>query len=332
MVSLKTDLGPPNKKQRSIHQLVCLTFVGEKPCESYTVDHIDQNKVNNYYKNLRWASRTEQNMNKTNTPKAPRKVRLTQDDQIIKIFQSIDEAMIHFRYVRDTIRRACKYGHPIIPGQYLSYDDQASIEGEEWREADAVIGKCVVSSVGRVKYTTGKITYGTFDVHGYRIACPFGKGKKRFQVHILVALAFIGGIPKGKIVNHKDGIKDNNKVENLEIITVSENSRHAVQKGLIKTKPVAQLCPKTNRVISVYKSRRIAAEQTGIKYRTVYDVSIIPHRKSRTFGWKLITNDEYLQLLNILKDSLLEAYISDEGELTISENATPLTLANTIAT
>jgi len=53
-----------------------------------------------------------------------------------------------------------------------------------------------------------------------------------FYVHRLVAQYFIGPIPKGMAVNHRDGDKQNNHVDNLEIVTYSENIRHADTTGL----------------------------------------------------------------------------------------------------
>src|SRR5262249_61995747 len=56
---------------------------------------------------------------------------------------------------------------------------------------------------------------------------------KHFYVHRLVAAAFIKPIPDGMEVNHKDGDKSNNDVENLEIVTSEENLRHARETGLM---------------------------------------------------------------------------------------------------
>lgn len=53
-------------------------------------------------------------------------------------------------------------------------------------------------------------------------------------VHRLVALAFIGAIPKGYHVNHLDGDKTNNRLENLEITTCIGNLQHAWTTGLIQ--------------------------------------------------------------------------------------------------
>jgi len=58
--------------------------------------------------------------------------------------------------------------------------------------------------------------------------------RKSFYVHRLVAETWIGPIPPKLTVNHKDGNKKNNHVDNLEIVTQAENNRHGRENGLIK--------------------------------------------------------------------------------------------------
>lgn len=61
-----------------------------------------------------------------------------------------------------------------------------------------------------------------------------GEIRTQMAIHRLVAEAFIPN-PKNKItVNHKNGIKTDNRLENLEWATISENTQHAFDNGLKK--------------------------------------------------------------------------------------------------
>jgi HNH endonuclease/NUMOD4 motif len=109
---------------------------------------------------------------------------------------------------------------------------------EEWRDIPGYEGLYQVSSLGRVRRLP-RPTYGS-NVNGYKeVYLPDGnicyghsmgtyKQGSRAFVHRLVAAAFLGfDLKSGLDINHKDGNPKNNEVSNLEVVTRSENIRHA---------------------------------------------------------------------------------------------------------
>jgi hypothetical protein len=111
---------------------------------------------------------------------------------------------------------------------------------ENWLAVTGYEGIYEVSDHGRVRrIATWKDNWGTVRKPKGFIA-PQKKGAnyagislsrdgKKYQtyVHILVMKAFFGGIPEGLEPNHKDGNKFNNHIDNLELITHSDNCHHA---------------------------------------------------------------------------------------------------------
>ncbi len=68
---------------------------------------------------------------------------------------------------------------------------------------------------------------------GYRMIGLWIEGKKNcYKLSRLVAKAFIPNIENKPCVNHKNGIKTDDRLENLEWVTISENAIHAYQTGL----------------------------------------------------------------------------------------------------
>jgi hypothetical protein len=75
---------------------------------------------------------------------------------------------------------------------------------------------------------------------GYlRTALTDAEGRlRRFTVHRLVLTTFVGARPIGTECNHKNCVKSDNRLENLEWITPKENSRHAKQNGRLRYTPL----------------------------------------------------------------------------------------------
>lgn len=117
--------------------------------------------------------------------------------------------------------------------------------------------------VGGIKLSPKLKSNGYYEVNLYIKSTK----PKSFYVHRLVAEAWIGDIPKKMTVNHKDGVKSNNSASNLEIVTYSENSKHACKLGLIKPKPMpGELHPKAKATEEdVLKIRKEHKEHRSIK-------------------------------------------------------------------
>jgi hypothetical protein len=111
---------------------------------------------------------------------------------------------------------------------------------EIWKDINGYENLYQVSNLGNVKSLYFKHGYNakllkprlSFD--GYlRVALTKNRIVKNYSVHKLVALSFIPNIGNKPELNHKDAIKLNNKSNNIEWCTHSENMDHAVKNGLM---------------------------------------------------------------------------------------------------
>ena len=85
-----------------------------------------------------------------------------------------------------------------------------------------------VSSLGRVMGPKGVPLKGYIDRYGYHAVGLWNRGyTKGFGVHRLVVQGFLGEIPPDKQVNHKNGVRNDNRLSNLEMVTPKGNIQHS---------------------------------------------------------------------------------------------------------
>jgi hypothetical protein len=106
-----------------------------------------------------------------------------------------------------------------------------------------------ISNLGRVKSIRKNIIKKVFlDKDGYeRITLTVNQVRYSKIVHRLVALNFISN-DNNLVVNHINGIKTDNKVTNLELVTILENNLHCIKNRLRKPKLVKSLI--TNEILT----------------------------------------------------------------------------------
>jgi len=166
---------------------------------------------------------------------------------------------------------------------------------EEWRDIEGYEGLYQVSNYGRVKsverreklsdgrYRTRreKIRIVRKNREGYEQLSIWKNSKQRTViVHRLVANAFLPCPGVGYEVNHKDGNKTNNTLENLEWVTHSYNTKHTfAELGRVGKTTMRKLSPEQVREIrSSTESDRQLSEKYRVARSAIYQI-----RKRKTY-------------------------------------------------
>lgn len=172
-------------------------------------------------------------------------------------------------------------------------------DNEIWKDINGYEGYYKVSNFGNVKSCARIINHGLGgadrsiksriikpygDNHGYHLVSLSKNGKvRKHKVHRLVAEAFIDNPENKPTINHKNEIRNDNHVSNLEWATYKENNdhgRHNERVSRTLSKPIEQLDKNGNK-ISSFQSVRDASLATGVHIANIK--SCLCH-KNRTYA------------------------------------------------
>ena len=141
---------------------------------------------------------------------------------------------------------------------------------EEWKPIEGIY--YFISSFGRVRNYKDEVMAQQLSMNGYSRCELYKDGsKKKYNIHRLVAKAFIDNPKNYEQVNHKDCVKTNNHVDNLEWCTPKQNVHHAIangRQGKPPFKPVVQI-DKNGYVFARYESVTAASEAVGVNPTSV---------------------------------------------------------------
>ena len=173
---------------------------------------------------------------------------------------------------------------------------------EIWKDIKGYEKSYQVSNLGRVKSLGNKsnhkkeIILKQCVIMGYKCVGLTKRTKMKIKkVHRLVANAFIPNTHNKPQVNHKDGNKLNNLVDNLEWCTAKENIIHAHKKGLTKalkgennprSKKVMML-DKNNNFLKLYNSLKEAERETKLSHSNI-SASIKRNGTCGGYKWKMV--------------------------------------------
>jgi len=191
--------------------------------------------------------------------------------------------------------------------KYFDVNNCPDLMGEIWKPIHGHDGVYEVSNMGRVKkLSTLRIKKSISKFikivnNRYQYVML---NNKSYLLHRLIAEAFIPNPKNLPQINHINGIKTDNCIENLEWCTSSENNKHAYLIGLNRgsalgkigkahasSKPVKRISL-TGEILATYENQRQASDETGICVTSISACCRgINHKNKDGNTWRYLNDD-----------------------------------------
>lgn len=137
-----------DNKKHFVHQLVAECWLGPKPSEGYEIDHIDRNKLNNDYHNLRWVTKSENQLNRDFSNINPDPY-----NEKLKEYQKSDKCISHMKDISAIVSEKNKKKLEISSGSFSMTFDCAK-DAAKW------ISSNQGGSVHTISNALGKVARG----------------------------------------------------------------------------------------------------------------------------------------------------------------------------
>jgi hypothetical protein len=290
------------RKSFRVHRLLCTTFI-PNPDNKTEVNHKDKNGLNNNINNLEWNSHQENCIHRSYGIKNcnNRNIKIhklnLKTNEIIDTYDSMEDAAKwlvnnklskNFNSAKSTICVSVKNNRTSY-GFNWKRVEQMILDNEEWREIiiDNIYSGYFISSLGRIK-NKKNIIMENYKIHhsGY-IYTRINYNK--YAIHRLVAMMFIPNLENKPFVNHIDGNKTNNNLDNLNWVTCEENNIHNHNMGFVKyyTKKIIQYDLEMNEV-NKYNSIKEASNALNISNTNILGALKKRQKTAAGFIWKYL--------------------------------------------
>jgi hypothetical protein len=275
-----------------VHRAVASAWCDDWGLPGLTVHHVNQKRDDNRSVNLRMATRSEQQHERSWTGVGNPTPVLQLTDAGHVLHESITAAAASLgKKGGSAVNRiiGCLKGERAeAHGFRWALPPHEDLEGETWK---AFGDTAMVSNKGRVRQ---RMKCGLWaPARAAKDMCrqgdypSFTAGKKFHLLHTAVARLFLPAPAADQVqVNHIDGDKANAAADNLEWVTPSENIKHAHRTGLIKpfTKAVAQHSL-GGRLVQIHASAKRAQEATGVNRQNISKAVRGTTKTAGGFAW-----------------------------------------------